>query len=100
MKVSLLSYVSVSWSVNVFLFIKELKQITEGRVVALSHDITPDLLRTKPDPEVEQRQNQFEQRALQVTYLFLHKDTCIIIFHWSLVLYRSHQSHPKSKSMH
>lgn len=45
----------------------ELKQATEGRVIALSHDITPDLLRTKPDPEVEQRQNQFEQRAIQVT---------------------------------
>nr|SVE94632.1 EOG090X0JK2 [Simocephalus serrulatus] len=45
---------------------EELKQATEGRVVAFSHDITPDMLRTKPDPEVEQRQNQFEQRASQV----------------------------------
>ncbi|EFX67810.1 mediator of RNA polymerase II transcription subunit 8-like [Daphnia pulex] len=45
---------------------EELKQATEGRVVAFSHDITPDMLRTKPDPDVEQRQNQFEQRALQV----------------------------------
>nr|SVE94010.1 EOG090X0JK2 [Scapholeberis mucronata] len=45
---------------------EELKQVTEGRVIALSHDITPDLLRTKPDPEVEQRQNQFELRATQV----------------------------------
>ena len=44
----------------------ELKNATEGRVLAFSHDITPDMLRTKPDPEVEQRQNQFEQRALQV----------------------------------
>lgn len=40
--------------------------MTEGRVQALSHDLTPDLLRTKPDPDVEQRQNQFEQRAIQV----------------------------------
>jgi mediator of RNA polymerase II transcription subunit 8 len=47
----------------------ELKQATEGRVVAFSHDITPDMLRTKPDPDVEQRQNQFEQRALQVRML-------------------------------
>nr|SVE86518.1 EOG090X0JK2 [Daphnia similis]SVE87145.1 EOG090X0JK2 [Daphnia similis]SVE87771.1 EOG090X0JK2 [Daphnia similis] len=45
---------------------EELKQATEGRVVAFSHDITPDMLRTKPDPDVEQRQNQFEQRASQV----------------------------------
>nr|SVE70812.1 EOG090X0JK2 [Daphnia similis]SVE71443.1 EOG090X0JK2 [Daphnia similis]SVE72076.1 EOG090X0JK2 [Daphnia similis]SVE72703.1 EOG090X0JK2 [Daphnia similis] len=45
---------------------EELKQATEGRVVAFSHDITPDMLRTKPDPDVEQRQNQFEQRATQV----------------------------------
>ena len=34
--------------------------------MAFSHDITPDMLRTKPDPDVEQRQNQFEQRASQV----------------------------------
>ncbi len=47
----------------------ELKQATEGRVVAFSHDITPDMLRTKPDPDVEQRQNQFEQRAAQVRIL-------------------------------
>nr|SVE92781.1 EOG090X0JK2 [Megafenestra aurita] len=45
---------------------EELKQATEGRVVAFSHDITPDFLRTKPDPDVEQRQNQFEHRAYQV----------------------------------
>nr|SVE93387.1 EOG090X0JK2 [Moina brachiata] len=45
---------------------EELRQFTEGRVAALSHDLTPDLLRTKPDPDVEQRQNQFEQRAIQV----------------------------------
>ena len=65
-------------SIKNFHLFTELKQATEGRVVALSHDITPDLLRTKPDPDVEQRQNQFEQRALQVTCIFLHNVTCTI----------------------
>ena len=55
---------------NIFV---ELKQATEGRVVAFSHDITPDMLRTKPDPDVEQRQNQFEQRASQVKMGFKEK---------------------------
>ncbi len=45
---------------------EELARATENRVGALTHDITPDLLRTKPDPDVEARQNQFEARAQQV----------------------------------
>jgi len=45
---------------------EELAKATQNRVGALTHDITPDLLRTKPDPDVEIRQNQFEQRAAQV----------------------------------
>lgn len=45
---------------------EELAKATQNRVSALTHDITPDLLRTKPDPDVEIRQNQFEQRAAQV----------------------------------
>ena len=40
--------------------------MTEDRIKSLSHEVTPDLLRTKPDPDVEQRTNQFEQRAMQV----------------------------------
>jgi len=45
---------------------EELAKTTQNRVSALTYDITPDLLRTKPDPDVEIRQNQFEQRATQV----------------------------------
>jgi hypothetical protein len=44
----------------------EVRQMTEGRIQCLNHELTPDLLRTKPDPDVEQRTNQFEQRAMQV----------------------------------
>ena len=47
-------------------FDEELARATENRVASLTHDITPDLLRTKPDPDVEIRQSQFETRALQV----------------------------------
>ena len=32
--------------------------MTEGRIQCLNHELTPDLLRTKPDPDVEQRTNQ------------------------------------------
>lgn len=45
---------------------EQLARMTENRVTALTHDIAPNLLRTKPDPDVEIRQNQFEQRAVQV----------------------------------
>ena len=38
---------------------EDLAKMTENRVNALTYDITPDLLRTKPDPDVEIRQNQF-----------------------------------------
>jgi len=47
---------------------EELAKTTQNRVSALTYDITPDLLRTKPDPDVEIRQNQFEQRATQVKW--------------------------------
>ena len=62
----LLMYSTLCAIENVSFKIPELRQATEGRIPAMTHDVTPDLLRTKPDPEVEQRQNVFEQRALQV----------------------------------
>lgn len=42
---------------------EELVKMTEGRVHHFSHDLVPDYLRTKPDPEVEQKHGQFESRA-------------------------------------
>nr|ACO11868.1 Mediator of RNA polymerase II transcription subunit 8 [Lepeophtheirus salmonis] len=42
---------------------EELLKLTENRVPSFSHDLVPDLLRTKPDPEVESKHSGFESRA-------------------------------------
>ena len=42
---------------------EDLHKLTEGRVATFSHDLVPDYLRTKPDPEVEQKHNSYESRA-------------------------------------
>lgn len=38
-------------------------QLTEGRIPVFSHDMVPDYLRTKPEPNAEQRMLQHEQKA-------------------------------------
>lgn len=43
---------------------EELARITENRVPALTHDIVPDFLRTKTEPEVE-------HKLMQVNILFI-----------------------------
>ena len=42
---------------------EELLKITEHRVQTFSHDLIPDYLRTRPDPDIESRYQQFEARA-------------------------------------
>lgn len=37
--------------------------MTEGRIPAFAHDVVPDYLRTKPEPEVEQKMMQLEHKA-------------------------------------
>ncbi|KFM62173.1 Mediator of RNA polymerase II transcription subunit 8, partial [Stegodyphus mimosarum] len=38
---------------------EELAKLTENRVQAFNHEIVPDYLRTKPDPEIEAREQQY-----------------------------------------
>ncbi|XP_070195776.1 mediator of RNA polymerase II transcription subunit 8-A-like isoform X2 [Littorina saxatilis] len=43
-----------------------LEKLTEGRVVSCNHDLVPDYLRTKPEPEVEEKINLIANKAANV----------------------------------
>ncbi|XP_063534541.1 mediator of RNA polymerase II transcription subunit 8 [Cydia strobilella] len=45
-----------------------LSRLSEGRVPACTHDLVPDLLRTKPEPQAEQRLQQFNHKASTLSY--------------------------------
>ncbi|XP_034243238.1 mediator of RNA polymerase II transcription subunit 8 [Thrips palmi] len=51
----------------------ELLRITEQRVPQFSHDLAPDYLRTKLEPDVEQRMLQLEIKAGNMTYEMAQK---------------------------
>ena len=43
------------------------QKLTEGRVVMFNHEVVPDYLRTKPEPEVEEKTQQLTNKASQIT---------------------------------
>lgn len=43
-----------------------LQKLTELRVPVFSHEIVPDYLRTKPDPEVEEQEKQLSVEAARI----------------------------------
>ncbi|KAA0713288.1 Mediator of RNA polymerase II transcription subunit 8 [Triplophysa tibetana] len=45
---------------------EELAKLTEQRVPVFSHEIVPDHLRTKPDPEVEEQEKQLSVEAARI----------------------------------
>ncbi|KAK1795810.1 hypothetical protein P4O66_009835 [Electrophorus voltai] len=45
---------------------EELAKLTEQRVPVFSHEIVPDHLRTKPDPEVEEQEKQLSSEATRI----------------------------------
>lgn len=47
---------------------EELLKLTEGRVPAFTHDLVPDYLRTKPEPDVEHKLLQLEHKAASLSY--------------------------------
>jgi mediator of RNA polymerase II transcription subunit 8 len=47
---------------------EELVRLTEGRVSTFSHDLVPDYLRTKPEPDVERQMIQMEHKATNLAY--------------------------------
>jgi len=52
---------------------EELARSTEGRCGQFSHDLVPDYLRTKPDPEVEARHALYESRVATLNPEQMHK---------------------------
>uniref|UniRef100_A0A8C6LDX0 Mediator of RNA polymerase II transcription subunit 8 n=1 Tax=Nothobranchius furzeri TaxID=105023 RepID=A0A8C6LDX0_NOTFU len=44
----------------------DLAKLTEKRVPVFSHEIVPDYLRTKPDPEVEEQEKQLSAEAARI----------------------------------
>ncbi|XP_078515847.1 mediator of RNA polymerase II transcription subunit 8 isoform X2 [Lissotriton helveticus] len=46
---------------------EEIMRLTEGRVPVFSHEVVPDHLRTKPDPEVEEQEKQLSTEAARLT---------------------------------
>ncbi|XP_053549580.1 mediator of RNA polymerase II transcription subunit 8 [Bombina bombina] len=46
---------------------EEIMRLTEGRVPVFSHEVVPDHLRTKPDPEVEELEKQLSSDAARMT---------------------------------
>ncbi|CAH2263472.1 jg13917 [Pararge aegeria aegeria] len=47
---------------------EELARLTECRVPACTHDLVPDLLRTKPEPQAEQRLQQLNHKASTLNF--------------------------------
>uniref|UniRef100_A0A3P9JWX8 Mediator of RNA polymerase II transcription subunit 8 n=1 Tax=Oryzias latipes TaxID=8090 RepID=A0A3P9JWX8_ORYLA len=45
---------------------EDLAKLTEQRVPVFSHEIVPDHLRTKPDPEVEEQEKQLSAEAVRI----------------------------------
>jgi len=45
----------------------QLEKLTEGRVLAFNHEVVPDYLRTKPEPEVEEKTQLLIVKASSIT---------------------------------
>lgn len=68
-----------------------LARLTEGRVPACTHDLVPDLLRTKPEPQAEQRLQQFNHKASTLSYDTAQVPIIISLFHNILFLLVSYK---------
>lgn len=51
---------------------EDLMRTTEGRIVTFSHDLVPDYLRTKPEPQAEQKMIQLEMKAQNLSFDATH----------------------------
>eukprot|EP00794_Sanderia_malayensis_P007851 gene7851-8700_t len=46
---------------------ESLEKATEGRIQAFSHEVVPDALRTKYEPDVEKEETKFEKKAIELS---------------------------------
>ncbi|CAK9799817.1 Mediator of RNA polymerase II transcription subunit 8, partial [Anthophora quadrimaculata] len=51
---------------------EELLRLTEGRIPTFAHDLVPDYLRTKVEPQAEQKMMQLEAKAANLNYETSH----------------------------
>lgn len=47
-------------------------RLTEGRILTFAHDLVPDYLRTKVEPQAEQKMMQLEAKAANLNYETSH----------------------------
>lgn len=62
---------------------EELLRLTEGRIPTFAHDLVPDYLRTKLEPQAEQKMMQLEAKAANVNIDTSHvryNSLCIYFF--------------------
>ncbi|XP_015602099.1 mediator of RNA polymerase II transcription subunit 8 isoform X2 [Cephus cinctus] len=52
---------------------EDLMRLTECRISTFAHDLVPDYLRTKPEPQAEQKMMQLEVKANNLSYDTAHK---------------------------
>lgn len=57
-------FIHLNYILHIFLSL--IQKLTEQRVHVFSHEIVPDHLRTKPDPEVEEQEKQLSAEAARI----------------------------------
>ncbi|ESN97269.1 hypothetical protein HELRODRAFT_185934 [Helobdella robusta] len=68
------NYVAIPFSLSPELD-PNLEKLTEGRVPYFNHEVVPNYLRTKPEPEIEDRLAQMQNKAHSLTAENLQKQT-------------------------
>lgn len=68
---------------------EDLLRLTEGRIPTFAHDLVPDYLRTKLEPQAEQKMMQLESKAANLNFETSHKQvaqyTKVISHVWDIV---------------